>query len=158
MTRLGKVAQSKISRQCAVREKEPWLLVASLSLKSLSARQLVNLYTRRMQIEASFRDLKSHRYGQGFEDSLTRKGARLEILLLVNALAAFSCWLAGLGCEAKGIAHWLSPILTRRRLYSILRLGREALVRDWPFEPLWQSLRRLHFLPPHVIDQMTVVL
>jgi hypothetical protein len=26
---------------------------------------VVTLYTRRMQIELSFRDLKSHRYGQG---------------------------------------------------------------------------------------------
>ncbi|MFC3653310.1 IS4 family transposase [Dyella humi] len=155
-TQHGKVAQSKISRQCARREKEPWLLVASPSLNTLSARQLVMLYARRMQIEASFRDLKSHRYGQGFEDSLTRVGSRLEILLLVNALAAFSCWIAGMSCEAKGMAHWLSPISTRRRLYSILRLGREALVRDWPYEPLPQSLQRLRFLPLYVFDQMTV--
>jgi hypothetical protein len=153
----GKVARSKISRQCAVREAEPWLLVASPSLHTLSARQLVKLYARRMQIEASFRDLKSHRYGQAFEDSLTRSGPRLEILLLVNALAAFSCWIAGLSCEAKGIAHWLSPILTTRRLYSILRVGREALVRDWPFEPLSTALRRLRFLPIHVLDQMAVM-
>jgi hypothetical protein len=153
--RYGKEARRKISRQCARREKEPWLLVASPTLSALSARQLVKLYARRMQIESSFRDLKSHRYGQGFEDSLTRIGARLEILLLVNALGAFSCWLAGLSCERSGIAHWLSPILTRRRLYSTLRLGREALVRNWPLESVPQALRRSCFLPPHVLEQMT---
>ncbi|WP_234001981.1 hypothetical protein [Xanthomonas campestris] len=27
-----------------------------------------------MQIELAFRDLKSHRYGQALEDSLTRRG------------------------------------------------------------------------------------
>lgn len=53
-----------------------------------------------MQIERAFRDLKSHRYGQGMEDSLTRRGDRLQILLLANALTAFASWLAGLGCEA----------------------------------------------------------
>jgi hypothetical protein len=153
----GKVARSKVSRQCARREAEPWLLVASPTLSILSAQQLVQLYARRMQIEASFRDLKSHRYGQGFEDSLTRIGSRLEVLLLVNALAAFSCWIAGMSCEAKGIVHWLSPILTARRLYSILRVGREALVRGWSFEPLPQSLQRLRFLPPHVLDHMAVM-
>lgn len=39
----------------------------------------MKLYARRMQIESSFRDLTSHRYGQGFEDSLTRSGRRLEM-------------------------------------------------------------------------------
>ncbi|MFC0086242.1 IS4 family transposase [Dyella flava] len=153
----GRVARNKVSRQCARREAEPWLLVASPTLSILSAQQLVQLYARRMQIEASFRDLKSHRYGQGFEDSLTRIGSRLEVLLLVKALAAFSCWIAGMSCEAKGITHWLSPILTARRLYSILRVGREALVRSWPFEPLPLSLQRLRFPPSRVLDHMAVM-
>jgi hypothetical protein len=50
----------------------------------------VALYGRCMQIELSIRDLKWHRYGQGFEDSLTRNGKRIEILLLVNVLALLS--------------------------------------------------------------------
>src|SRR5690606_1719515 len=116
----GGAVRSSQSRKSAQREREPWLPVASPAL-GLSARNLVTLYGRRMQIESSFRDLKSHRYGQGFEDSLTRTGARIEILLLVSALAAFACWLAGLASEALGIAHWLSPYRTIRKLYSILR-------------------------------------
>lgn len=80
--------------------------------------QLVNVYARRMQIELAFRDLKSHRYGQSMEDSLTRRGERLQILLLINTLAAFASWLAGLGCESTGIAHWLSPRNSTRKLYS----------------------------------------
>ncbi len=130
------------------------LLLASPGLAHLSARQLVALYARRMQIEVSFRDLKSHRYGQGFEDSLTRSGPRIEILLLVNALAAFASWLAGLACEATGIAHWLSPARSKRKLYSTLRVGREALVRRWPMERTSQWLDRLRFLPAEVLDQM----
>lgn len=103
--------------------------MASPSLPNASARQWVSLYGRRMQIESSFRDLKSHRYGQGFEDNLTRSGTRLQILLLVGTLAAFASWLAGLGCEATGIAQWLMPVRSKRKLYSTLRVGREALVR-----------------------------
>lgn len=91
--------------KAAAREREPWLIVASPELTDLSARQLITLYAHRMQIELSFRDRKSHRYGQGFEDSLTRSGPRIEILLLVNAFAAFASWLAGMVCEASGIAH-----------------------------------------------------
>lgn len=155
VTRHGHIARSKISRQCAAREREPWLIVASPELMHLSARHLVTLYRRRMQIEASFRDLKSHRYGQGFEDSLTRKGPRLEILLLVNALATFASWLAGLACEATGIDQWLYPAKRKRKLYSTLRVGREALARHWPMEPVRQWLQRLRSLPPHTLNQMS---
>ncbi|RUL67695.1 IS4 family transposase [Dyella choica] len=149
----GKVVRSKHSRKSAAREGEPWLLVASPSLE-LHARQLVMLYARRMQIESSFRDLKSHRYGQGFEDSLTRVGKRIEILLLVNTLATFASWLAGLASESTGIARWLSPVPALRRLYSVVRTGREALVRDWPMERISQWLMRLRELPTSVADQM----
>jgi len=154
--RFGHVARSKVSLQCASREREPWLIVASPALADLSARQLVALYGRRMQIELSFRDLKSHRYGQGFEDSLTRSGKRIEVLLLVNALTAFASWLAGLACEALDIAHWLSPRRSTRKLYSVVRLGREALVRSWSIEPISRWLERLIFLPPTTLVHMQV--
>ena len=157
-TRFGHVARSKISLQCASQEREPWLIVASPALADLSARQLVTLYGRRMQIELSFRDLKSHRYGQGFEDSLTRSGKRIEILLLVNALAAFASWLAGLACEALDIAHWLSPRRSTRKLYSVVRLGREALVRSWSIESTSRWLDRLKSLPSTTLAQMQVPL
>ena len=88
------------------------------------------------------------------EDSLTRHGARLQMLLLVSTLASFVSWLAGLGCEATGIAHWLSPIRSTRKLYSTLRIGREALVRRWPLEPVSKWLDRVRSLPRVVLDQM----
>lgn len=154
MTRHGTAARSKLSRQCASREREPWLIIASPGLAHMSARQLVALYARRMQIETSFRDLKSHRYGHGFEDSLTRKGPRLAILLLVNALATFVIWLAGLACEATGIDHWLYPGKRRRKVYSTIHVGRQALARCWPMEPTWKWLQRLRNLPESVLDQM----
>ncbi|RBB09629.1 IS4 family transposase, partial [Xanthomonas oryzae pv. oryzae] len=103
-------------------------------------------------------DLKSHRYGQAMEDSLTRRGERLQILLLLNTLATFVSWLAGLGCEATGIAQWLSPRSSTRKLYSTLRVGREALVRRWPMEPVSRWLERLRALPDAVREQMTLVL
>lgn len=130
--------------------------MASPELDAPSSRQLVNLYARRMQIELGFRDLKSHRYGQGMEDSLTRHGARLQILLLVSTLASFVSWLAGLGCEATGVAQWLSPQRSTRKLYSTMRIGREALVRRWPLEPVSKWLDRIRSLPPEVIDQMAL--
>ncbi|MBB4128512.1 hypothetical protein GGR77_003842 [Xanthomonas translucens] len=94
------------------------MVIASPMLQHMSARQLVALYSRRMQIDSSFRDLKSHRYGHGLEDSLTGKRHRLDILLLVNAPATFASWLAELACETTGIDHWLYPGRKARKLYS----------------------------------------
>lgn len=151
--RCGAPARSSNSRKNAQREREPWLLMASPSL-TLSAQQLVRLYARRMQIELSFRDLKSHRYGQGFEDSLTRKGARIEVLLLLNTLAAFATWLVGMACEASGIDQWLTPFRGKRRLYSVMRLGREALVRRWSNTRLDELMEQVRKPSPELLDQM----
>jgi hypothetical protein len=152
----GRPARSKKSLQCAAREREPWLLVASPALKDMSAQQLVTLYKRRMQIEESFRDLKSHRFGQGFEDSLTRKGARIEVLLLINAMAAFASWIVGMACEATGLDRWMSPRQSKRRLYSILRLGREALIRQRPFGSILQLIGRLRHPGDELLDQLGI--
>lgn len=59
-----------------------------------------------------------------------------------------------LGCESTGIAHWLSPNRSARKLYSTLRVGREALVRRWPLELISRWLERLKSLPQAVADQM----
>ncbi|HUG99000.1 MAG TPA: hypothetical protein VMQ83_07470 [Gammaproteobacteria bacterium] len=40
------------------------------------------------------RYLKAHRYGVGFEDSLTRKRDRLATLLLIHAMVCFVAWVA----------------------------------------------------------------
>lgn len=153
--RHGVPARNSNSGKNARRESEPWLLVASPSLR-LNVRQLITLYSRRMQIELSFRDLKSHRYGQGFEDSLTRKGARIEVLLLLSAMATFASWLVGMACERCGIDAWLAPFRSKRRLYSVVRLGREALVRRWSSMRLSELIDQLRHPSPQLLDQLCV--
>ena len=109
-----------------------------------------------MQIELSFRDLKFHRYGHGFEDSLTRKGERIEVLLLLSAMAAFASWLVGMACEADGIDAWLAPFRSKRRVYSVTRLGREALVRRWSSTRLSELIDQLRHPGPQLLDQLGV--
>lgn len=152
----GGKRRSKSSRQCARREAEPWLLAVSPSLHDVSVPQVIALYRRRMQIELGFRDLKSHRYGQAFEDSLTRKCERIEILLLLHALAVFAAWLAGMAAEADGCQHRLNPHAAKRRLYSLIRLGWEALTRQWLRRPVQTMLDTLHSLSPEARQNMAV--
>ena len=101
-----------------------------------------------MQIEQSFRDLKSHRYGVGFEDSLTRTRERLAVLLLILALATFVAWMiarttgrAVLVAVAAtlvrsthgGVLSWHRigwQLLREPRWRIDIRLGVKAIIRD----------------------------
>lgn len=129
LTRSGQPQQSKLARKARKSAREPWLLATSLDAKACSAHAVVVAYGRRMQIEEAFRDLKSHRYGVGFEDCLTSKPERLAILLLLNAMASLAAWLMGLAAAA----HVQNDPLTRqpkqRGRYSLLRRGFEWLRR-----------------------------
>jgi len=148
LTRYGQRACSAYSRKIAQREREPWLLATSVSLKELSAAEIVTLYAKRMQIEQSFRDLKSHRYGAAFEDTLTRDPRRLEMLLLIHMLATLAAWLEGLAIITAALIR--QPVLATRRVrHSAVWLG-------------WESLRRhgtrLSALPSEACTRLREVL
>lgn len=121
LTRYGKRAQSAHQRAMAASAREPWLLAASCSLNELPAVHLVALYAKRMQIEQSFRDLKSHRYGCAFDDTLTRCAERLQMLLLIHMLASLAAWLVGAAATANIWARVCTPSLAKH--YSTLWVG-----------------------------------
>jgi len=50
----------------------------------------------RIHLKETFRDVKSARYGLGFELSGTYKTKRLQILLMIVMLALFVLWILGL--------------------------------------------------------------
>jgi hypothetical protein len=129
-TASGKRARSKSSKQNAKGAKEPWLLVASPALGHLSAKQLVKLYRQRMQIEQSFRDMKSQHFGEGLECSRSQGVGRFRVLVLIASLAAFLLWLLGTAAERSGLHRKLYPSNRKRRVYSKLFLGRLLLVLE----------------------------
>lgn len=132
----GRICTSNQSRAAARAQREPWMLAYCTELQSLSPMRIVNLYKQRMQIELSFRDLKSQRYGCAFDDSLTRKAPRLTVLLLLHALASFVAWLQGVSLNVLNqTTHCAVRVHPERARYSIVRIG-------------WESLRRKHGLPP----------
>lgn len=148
LTRQGTRSADTKSLDAAQREREPWILMASTSLK-LNADQIVAIYRKRMQIEEAFRDLKSHRYGRGFEDSLTRIGKRLTVLLLLDALATFAAWIVGTKAKEQQLDLYLAPGKSMRDAYSIVRLGWEALKHRWlRTDELLQHLRNNGHAPP----------
>ncbi|MBT1065492.1 IS4 family transposase [Bowmanella sp. Y26] len=110
--------------------KEPWLLATNLPPSYFNAKQVVNLYAKRMQIEESFRDLKSPQYGMGLRHSKSRCPKRLDILLLIALLATLVLWWIGLfalkvGWQRKFQANTVS----HRLVLSVVRLGKEVRKR-----------------------------
>ncbi len=83
-------------------QKDPWLLATNLPPDEGSAKQVIHLYGKRMQIEECFRDLKSDRFGFGVTLSRSRHIERLNILLLIAALATLCLWWTGLAARKRG--------------------------------------------------------
>lgn len=104
--------------------KEPWLLATSLSDSYFLAKRVIEIYSLRMQIEEGFRDLKSPRYGFGFEYAHSKKLARIEVLLLIGTLASFIAWLTGWVAEKNNIHYqFQSNSIKNRRVLSLFFLG-----------------------------------
>ncbi len=108
--------------------KEPWALVSSL--QNISAKQMVQLYKKRMQIEENFRDDKSHRFGRGLRYARCSSVSRLSVLLVLLALASLLLCLAGLIAEQRNIQrHFQANTVQHRRVLSLLSLGKRFLKR-----------------------------
>ena len=109
------------------RAKEPWLLATSLA--NGEAAEVVACYARRFQIEETFRDTKSHRFGFSFEDAGSRTERRLNNLLLIAILAAYATTVLGIAAESDGIDREMQANTVRhRRVFLLFTLGRFVLM------------------------------
>jgi hypothetical protein len=126
----GRRSRSKKSMQAARAAREPWLLVASTALAAWAPQKVAKLYRQRMQIEESFRDMKSQHFGEGLECSRSDGVGRFTVLVLIASLAAFLLWLLGTAAERLELHQRLRPGSRKRRAYSRLFLARLLLVLD----------------------------
>jgi hypothetical protein len=102
LTKFGKRSRSKQSQSCRAAQSEPWLLAVSPKIEKMNAREVIRLYTGRMQIEQTFRDLKNARWGMGLRTCQTRDAQRLNVLCLIGALLTYAMWLIGLAMFRAG--------------------------------------------------------
>ncbi len=86
----------------AKQQRDPWLLATNLDPTQITPAQIVALYGKRMQIEGAFRDLKSDQFGFGMTLSRSHNVQRLNILLLIGALATLCLWWIGLHARQCG--------------------------------------------------------
>lgn len=114
---------------------EPWLLSVSPGLSKLRAKTIVALYSCRMQIEQTFRDLKNPRWGMGIRHSQTRQPKRLEALLLIAALLSFALWIIGIVALAQGYRLHYGSKQKAPTTLSIV-----SLARQWLFDVRCRTL------------------
>jgi hypothetical protein len=143
----GKQSLSAHSKKQRSGQREPWLLAASPSLSTCTVRTLIALYSTRMQIEQTFRDLKNAQWGMGLRNSQTRQPNRLEALLLIAALLSFALWIIGLAARASGYDIRYG---SRKKAASTLSIL--SLARHWLQDPNTRSLS------PHRLDQALIEL
>jgi hypothetical protein len=139
------------SKRYSKANKEPWILVTSFNQSTRNAAEIVKIYKKRMQIEENFRDTKSTKYGFGLNESRSKIPDRMNILLLIAAIATFASWLAGLYIRKAGKASdYQIQSAKHTGVLSTVFLGREALKKKFKllqkqFDALWNDLLDLAY-------------
>lgn len=147
----GTKGRNTADRQRGDAAREPLLLATSISDCSAA---VVEMYSLRMQIEETFRDLKNHRYGWSLEDVRCRTAARIDVLLLIAALAAIVMHTVGLAARQLGLDRQLQANTERKRaVFSTFFLAKLTIARrrhaSIPDSKLLAALREMHRLLAH---------
>ena len=133
LTKSGKIKRDKDSKAYSRAHREPWLLASSLKGRN-AAKKVAKIYSRRMTIEESFRDLKSSRYGLGLDEGKTKVKKRRDILLLIAMLACLIAWMTGVvGEKMKLHYQFQSNSIRHRRVLSLFYLGCQIIKKRMKF-------------------------
>jgi hypothetical protein len=103
--------------------KEPWILATNLP-EEYNATQVVQYYKKRMQIEESFRDIKSHQFGLGARNIRTRCIFRWGIKMLLAAIVQITLWVIGIIGHSKGFQRkFQANTVKDKKVFSYFYLG-----------------------------------
>lgn len=103
--------------------KEPWVLATNLPEEYKTA-QVINYYKKRMQIEESFRDIKSHQFGLGGRYVRTRCVYRWAVMMLLAAIAQITLWIIGVIGHSQGFQRkFQSNTVRDRKVFSYFYMG-----------------------------------
>ena len=151
INRYGKRSRSQRSEKAARAACEPWILAANLPAGHKLAHSVIQIYRQRMQIEESFRDMKSARFGLALEFHRSRDPQRLAILLLILALALLVLWLIGSIAKERGLMrHYQANTVRYRDVLSVIFLGIRIIEQaqdhftDDELRAAWRSVHRIN--------------
>lgn len=110
-------------------QKEPWLLTTNLKPEDLSAEDAVIYYSRRMEIEECFRDIKNERNGLCLRGANYKSPERYDHVFLVIACGYLFMVLAGQWGEERGYHRGMMANTVKHRTLGLWRVGREIINR-----------------------------
>ena len=120
-TRSGRIGKRRVDHEQRRNAREPWLLATSLTSRPET---IVAIFARRMRIEQTFRDVKNLRWGWSLRHCGSRSRQRLELLLLIGAVALLVQQVIGRAAENLNLAReHQANTERRRRVLSIFVLG-----------------------------------
>ncbi|MFN7097912.1 MAG: IS4 family transposase [Gammaproteobacteria bacterium] len=109
--------------------RQGWVIFSSLDRP---AKEMVNFYKKRMQIEENFRDIKNERFGIGLRRNNSSGLVRITMLFFLATLVVILLWWFGLIVESKKQHYkYQANTIKTKRVISLVRLGRMA-TRDDP--------------------------
>jgi len=125
---------------------QPWILATSLDIEPP---RVIALYTRRMQVEETFRDTKDPRFGLSLGFAHPRSEQRANVLLLLASLAHLFALLLGIAAEAAHLHRgFQANTLVTRRVLSLVTIGRLLIASENHVVPdgalnllAWRSFR-----------------
>lgn len=124
-TRSGARGRRTVDHRCRKQAREPWVLATSLDA---SPTDVVRLYALRMQIEQGFRDAKNPRHGSAMQHIGCRSTRRIEVLLLLAALATVVLTSLGQAAAQLGLErHYQANTIRDRRVLSDFVLAKRVL-------------------------------
>lgn len=122
---------------------EPWVLVTNLP-DNFTTSQIVNSYEKRMQIEESFRDVKSHQFGLSARYIQTVSIYRWSIAMLLAAIVQVTLWLIGVIAHHTGMQSYFQPnTVKNKKVYSYFYLG-QLIVEHYKIDHVLSQCNDLH--------------
>jgi hypothetical protein len=103
--------------------KEPWILATNLPA-NIETTKVINYYKKRMQIEESFRDVKSHQFGLSARYARTKNIYRWGVKMLLAAIVQIACWIVGIVGHSQGFQRRFQANTVRdKKVFSYFYLG-----------------------------------
>jgi Transposase DDE domain len=126
----GKTTSKLASGSYRNAAKEPWILATNLPSEYKPV-MIIKLYSKRMQIEESFRDIKSHQFGLSGRYIRTTCIHRWGVKMLLAAIAQITCWIIGVIGHSQGLQkRFQSNTVKDRKVFSYFTLGQLIINHD----------------------------
>lgn len=123
-TSRGKTTSTVSNGSYSQANKEPWILATNLSLEHTPV-DIVNLYFKRMQIEESFRDVKSHQFGLSGRYIRTSSVDRWGVKMLLAAIVQITYWVIGVIAHSQNKQKYFQANTVKdKKVFSYFTLGR----------------------------------